>query len=177
MSVVPLYNDKDELFKSIKMSGATEEETLRQIDDAISTVRLNIFDAITAERALLIAGYASNQNPTTANEVLRRQAELLEVDWVMYELMPVLPMTYMAGGAKTNYQYNDETLTREQDAIKDFRDSLYKRIQKAIGKLVAPEQVVSDVKVASIGPDEDYLIDDHFPGLGFENLNRNTHVS
>ena len=162
--VIPLYNDKDVLLQTIRMDKADDIETTAAIDQAISDVRLEIFKSIGSDRALLIEGYTSNANPTTEEEILRRTAEVLENYMVQYALIPILPLSFLAGKSETSYRFNDEALTRESSAISEFKDVLLAKIQKLKGELQSPETLTGSTKAALIGAEEPYLIDNNFVG-------------
>ena len=72
MAVNPLYTAvKSDFLDKIRLSSATNDETLAVIDVAISKVRLGFFSSLTSDRAIEIAGFADSDNPTTEEEVLK----------------------------------------------------------------------------------------------------------
>lgn len=168
MSVIPLYNDKDSLMEAIRLKDAVEPETLAIIDTAISSVRLDIFNRIGRDRAMTIAGYSSVSAPSTDEECLRKSAEILEIYMVNYELIPHLPMFFLAGKSSTDFNWNNETKTKESEALKEFRNMLADKIEKLIGQLQSTPVTTGNIKVSIIGRTTPYLIDDYFPGIARE---------
>ncbi|MCP4612085.1 MAG: hypothetical protein GY845_25590 [Planctomycetes bacterium] len=177
MSSTPLYSTIDDLLTSIRMVNAAEAETLEVVYNAISDVRLEIFYAIGRTRALEIVGYTHEDDPITEEGELRGRAELLEIYWVRYKLIPILPAEFMSGPSRTDYRFNDEAMTREIEAVKELQESLWSNIQRLIGLLKDPVEVLSSFGVSCQGAETPYDVEANFIGLYRGTLDRDTHTS
>ena len=165
MAVDPLYSSKADLLLKIRLSTVSSDQTSAAIDLAISTVRLGFFNRLTSARSLEIAGYASSDNPTTENEVLRSNAEVAEALWVTAELMFLLPQMWLEGENEARQNWNDEALTRDSVALNKSREKILAQVDDLLGLLEIPVNTdTGAVKSFSVGRPSPYILLDNFIG-------------
>jgi len=160
MAVDPLYTSTKEAFLlKIRLDTAKSDQTNAVIDVVISEVRQGFFVSLGPDRALEIAGFTSNDNPTTENENLISMASAAEVLWVTALLMQRLPTTFMEGEGQARQNFNDEPLTRDAADLKDQIKSLLSQKDLLLGQLEEPVNDSSGpVKVFSTGRPVPYSI-------------------
>jgi hypothetical protein len=168
MAITPLYNDKDALLSRLRMQDSSDTETLAVIDQVISDVRLNFFRRLTAARALEIAGFAAEENPTTTDGVLQSTAAVTEVYWVLYKLLGILPTMFIETEWAIQNSFDDVPLTRDSRSLSLFMATLKKSIEIGMGQLIEPVQE-SQGSFASFssGAKTPVLINDNFIGVPF----------
>lgn len=149
MAVTPLFIESMETLRSlVKLTGADQPDTVVAIDNATRRVRAMIYDRIGSEAVVRVLGYASEENPTTTNALLRSRAEIMEADWVRLLLMRELPVLFMDASDNTSQVWNTEELTREagrsdlSDQIRFLEDAIEDTLavlagSTASGKVVA----------------------------------------
>jgi hypothetical protein len=170
--VQPLYMSRDFLLTTIRMDSTTETQTLALVNQAITDVRLEIFSAVTSTRALEIAGYTEEVNPTSANGILRARAKVAETYWVIYKLVPLLPTLFIENQHTVNESFNDEPLTRDSAQVKEYMDHLKLIIdQNMLALLVPPQEGNGEFASALIerqdenGDADPYIVYENFIGL------------
>jgi len=173
-TVEPLFQSRDFLLKSVRMETTTEVQTLALINMAITDVRLEIFTSLGASRAMEIAGYTSEENPTSTNGILKARAQITEAYMVTYKLVALLPTFFMENYSKVNEEFNDEPLTRDASAVRAFQDTLKKTIDTNLNLLKEPEEEGTGESGATLierqdddGESDPYIIDDNFVGLSW----------
>lgn len=171
MAVTPLYSSREDLLKKVRMTTATDEQTLAVVDMAMTEVRLEMIAALGSDRVTQIAGYQESENPSTQEEILRAMAAVAEILWVTAKLVEHLPVLFINDAAKAQNAFNDEPLTRDSVALAKYKSSLITRVEKLIGKLKVPEKVSGNGQVFSCGAvdadgeDDPYILAEHFIGL------------
>lgn len=168
MAVEPLYNeDLETLLTIVRISPADDDNTIAAVHQAVSDVRLGIYSKITRARAQEIATYPLTDNPTTDEEVLRKQGASAEALWLMILLVQRLPVLFMDNSA-VNDIFNSEPLTRDsnskmQDLIKEWQ----KQLDNIMADLVAPDDLAdSAVKSSLNGPSTSYVLANNLKGGG-----------
>ncbi len=166
MTVEPLYNvDLETLLTIVRIAPADDANTLAAVGQAVSDVRLGLFSRLTRTRALEIAGYSLVDNPTTDEEILRKQGASAEALWLMILLVQRLPVLFMDNNA-VNDVFNDEPLTRDANSkMYELIGSWKKQLELILGDLVAPDALGdSSVKSALNGPAKPYILADNLVG-------------
>ena len=167
MAVEPLFNaDLETLLNRVRIETADDAQTLALIYQSVNEVRLGFYSKLTTARALTIAGYPLEDNPTSDNAILRSTGANTEALWVTWLLAQRLPWTSMDNSASTADAWNDEQLTRDAKGLQEFLDALKLQIDEGIASLEEPpDENAGATKASSIAPDEDDLIFERFPGL------------
>lgn len=152
MAVEPLYNaSKDALLNRARIKTADDTQTLAMIDQAISEVRMGFFRSITSTRALAIAAYSLVDNPSSDEEILKATAANTEANWVVWLLAQRLPYLFMDNRSSVGDAFNEEQLTRDSAALKQFLDGLKTEIDKGLGDMAVPVSTdTGSSKAASI---------------------------
>ena len=178
LSVAPLFNTEEVLLNRIRMATTVDSQTYAAIDTAIMDVRLGFFNKLTKDRALQIAGYADSTSPTTENEVLKANAAICEVYWVLHQLTALLPTMFLENLSNVRDNFNEEPLTRDSSALLEYRSGLWSKVQELLGLLEEPVVNAGTTNVAGIGrvdsngDDDPYIIDNNFIGLGIGRIER-----
>jgi hypothetical protein len=158
MAVEPLYNETlDSLLKRARIATADDDQTLALVYQAVTEVRLGFYRKITKTRATTIAGYSLVDNPTSDEEILKAQAAATEANWLTWILAQRLPHLFMDNRASTGDMWNEEQLTRDTAASKEFLDQLWNDIELGLGDLEEPPSENSGpTKSASVKNTETY---------------------
>ena len=168
MAVEPLYNaDLETLLKIVRIEPADDENTIAAVHQAVADVRLGLYSRLTKTRALEVAGYPLTENPTTDEEILRKQGASAEALWLMILLVQRLPTLFMDNNA-INDVFNDEPLTRDANGkMYDLIKSWKAQLNDLLGDLASPEGLSDSPAKSSLnGPSTKYLIDQQFIGGG-----------
>jgi hypothetical protein len=172
MAVTPLYIDKATLISKLRLSATIDTDTLAVVDTAISQVRASFFSRLTSAGALAIVDYTVNENPTTFNEYIRSLAATTEVLWTSYHLICLLPAMHLETQFAIKNNFDDQPLTRDAPALRQYMDELMAMIEKNLGILFAvlnPDTEGSSgfFQSFSCGAEEPFIIGDNHIGLGF----------
>jgi len=168
--VNPLFQTREELLLAIRLSTATDVQTLAVVDSAITEVRMGFFSALGTSRAVMIAGYTGSENPTTAEEILKATAKVAEGLWITARLLEQLPSLFLSESGKVRDEFNDEPLTRDSAGLAKQKKDLMVRVERLVGQLKSPSEVAGNGAVFSCGrvdingDDDPYLIADNFIG-------------
>lgn len=166
MAVEPLYNaDLETLLTIVRIEPADDANTIAAVAQAVSDVRLGLFSRLTKTRALEVAGYPLADNPTTDEEILRKQGASAEALWLMILLVQRLPVLFMDNNA-VNDVFNDEPLTRDANSkMYELIGSWKKQLENLLQDLVSPEDLGdSSVKASLNGPATPYILADNMFG-------------
>lgn len=172
MAIEALFNSSyDKLLSRTRIASANDAQTVDLVDMAVSEVRVNFYKALGSTRVNQIVSYALAENPRTDEELLRADAANIEALWLTLLLVPRLPTMFMASEHLTNQVFNEEPLTRESRAIKDFIAVLQAQIDDGLaGLVVVPEDYESkEVRASSIGAETPYKLKDHYHAFGVFN--------
>lgn len=153
MAVTPLFvADMTELKKRLRLSSATQEGTLEQLDMAVQEVRSEFYGRLPGSRIAEIVGYPSEDNPSSANALVRTRAELCETKWVKAVLMKCLPLLFF-DASNLPQRFNEEELTRDLDysRVDDIVEDLMVSVHELLGTLEG-EELELGVNVTVIGP-------------------------
>ena len=168
MAVEPLYNTKESLLSKLRMAGTSDEQTLTLIDQVISDVRLEFFRRLTSARALEIADITPEENPTTTDGILYSRAAVVEVYWVEYKLVCILPVMFIETQHAIQNSFDDTPLVRDSDSLLPFKAGLKKAIEIGLGQLIIPVQKTTGAFSSfSSGATTPVLIANNFPGNPF----------
>lgn len=166
MAVEPLYNSKTEVLNNLRMNDSSDEETLVIIDQSIADVRLGFYRRLTPARATEIAALTSAENPTTTDEILRANAESVEINWVLYLLVCKLPTMYIETQFPIQNSFDDTPITRDADNLKDFLRCLWNAIEQGLGQLIIPvDENTGAFQAVAPGRKTPFLLADNFIGL------------
>jgi len=171
-TVLPLFQTRDFLLNTIRMETTTDVQTLALVNQAITDVRLEFYEALGVSRTLAIAAYTYSPTPTTSEEILKARAQVAEAYWVIYKLVPLLPSYFIENHQNLNENFNSEPLTRDSSQVKAYMETLKQAITRNIGQLMVPiEAGDGESAVGLIQPLDDngehaaYIVDDNFIGL------------
>jgi hypothetical protein len=114
-------------------------------------VRMRIYTQLGSARALEIAAYTTEENPTSETGILKGIAAVAESLWVMALLIDHLPVMVLENSSKVRDDFNDEPLTRDASGLAKYRDRLMARVDAMIGQLKSPAEDSGDFKVFSCG--------------------------
>jgi len=169
MAVETLYTAvKADFIKKLRLSNASEADTLAVIDTAISTVRIGIIQRLSIDRTVEVQGFSVSDNPTTDEEILRSTAALAEVNWVTAELIRLLPQMFLEGAATVKQNWNNEALTRDAGDLMHFRNSLMVTVNEMLALVEVPvNDSAGPVKIESIGRPVPYGIFANSPGIKY----------
>tara|TARA_R110002074_G_scaffold395300_1_gene583560 strand:+ start:2961 stop:3476 length:516 start_codon:yes stop_codon:yes gene_type:complete len=165
MATEALFNESyEELLKKARINTAQDEQTQELINMSVSEVRVGFFKALGSDRVITISSLDLVDNPSSDEEILRKDAANIEVLWLTYLLMQRLPHMSMAASSTVNQTWNQEPLTR--DSNKDQIEALQEQVNQGLADLVeSPDDYASTlIRASSVGPDEDELIGETFPG-------------
>ena len=110
---------RDELVRRLRLTKAFDDGAQAHIDQAIQETRIWFYDdveGIGAAQVTKILGIPYVENPTTADELLRVRASLMEVEKVRCILLCKLPVLFMDGSGVSLEAWNEEPLTRNSFA-------------------------------------------------------------
>jgi len=172
MAVDPIFLSRANLLKAVRMSTATDTQTLAVVDSCMQDVRIGIYKALTISRVTEILTYSDVDNPSTEEELIRTSGRIAEINWVMYRLVTVLPVLFVENQYTVQEDFNEEPLTRDATALEKFKDGLMKIVWSNLNAMKVPEEVGDGTTMsASIGREDSdgdadpYLIDEKFIGL------------
>lgn len=151
----PLFiSDLDTLKSKLRLSGATEEDTLALVDLALSQVRISLFDALGADRITELLAIEPAVNPLTADEITRAKADLVEVLWVRLHLLRKLPTLFMDAAGSARQNWNEEGLTRNmgQSDLENEIRRLEEEIANLLSTLRGAEPAAGVLQITTIGP-------------------------
>lgn len=158
MAVEPLFvADRSTLFTRIRLDiTVTTYSTTAIVDRTMQQVRVNLYERLTAAKVTEILTTSSTENPTTAAELERTKAELVEQLWVEYLLKKYLPVHVYDAIVSTppNQMWNKEPLTRDIDP--DLWEENLKELWSEIEDLLEDlsETGSSYVNASTISPEE-----------------------
>lgn len=157
MAVLPIfYPTRDAILESVRMPevcAASGAQPL--IDRALLKVRTGIYSRLGETRVTDIASRLYTENPVSADEIERAQAQLIECEWLQAELLGLLTHLISEGGAGGLDQYQDEDPFRlssqeERDArIEALMESVYSMLDD-----LGASDLVQPSRFALIEPDE-----------------------
>ena len=157
---------KAEVLENLRMTASSDTDTLTIIDQSISDVRLGFYRRLTPARATEIAAISSVENPTTTNEILRANAESVEINWVLYLLVCKLPTMYIETQFPIQNSFDDTPITRDADNLKDFLRCLWNSIEQGLGQLIIPvEENAGAFQASAPGRKVPFILVDNFIGL------------
>ena len=166
MAIQPLYIEKSLLLQRLRMSETSDTETLTLIDQAISDVRLEFYRRLTLARALEIAAFSSEENPTTTDPILRGIAEVTEFYWVASKLICILPTMFIETAQAIQNSFKDVPITRDSESLQKFIRCLQDRVESNLGLLVIPVDTdTGPIKVFSTGRIDPYILTNNHIGL------------
>lgn len=134
MAVAPVFvADVATLQAHLRLGGLlTRDAGFGVFEQAMRSARIVIYDSLTIGSVNSILTYASVDNPTSLNEVLRSKAEGLERDLVYLYLVHHLPIAFLdAAGAMPSW-YAKEAPFRLQNA--DDRELLKQELEQRINR-------------------------------------------
>jgi hypothetical protein len=174
MAVEPLFNvDRQTLLRRARIETADDDQTLALIDQSMTEVRLGFYKALGGTRVSSILSYSLVDNPSTDNELLRAGAATTEALWLTWLLAQRLPHLFMDNSASTGDMWNQEQLTRDTKAHKQYLDQLKAQIDVGLGMLEEPEaDNAGSVKASSLKNDTAY--DAFSPAYGLYPRGTNT---
>lgn len=160
MAVSPVFVASTAVLKSkLRLSGvAATSDADDIIDDVILTVRTRLYKELGASRINSLKAITYVENPETANQLLRAEANIVETKACKAELMRALPMMFMDGNASQGQIYHDEAAFREasQMQLNEERTRLLTDVELGLESLRGSSDPGSDQKhliVATISPD------------------------
>lgn len=160
MPVAPLFvvdennlNGRDELLRRLRLSDACSTDAQEIIDQAIEEVRVRLYDEVEGlgpTRVAEILAIPYVENATSADDLLRTCANLLEVVMVRRQLLCTMPVLFMDGSGVSPEVWNEEPLTR--NSFDEVQEQIRKLDQEIASKMEALrgdpcEQGVVDVSV------------------------------
>lgn len=178
-SVDPLFQSRTNLLTTIRLNTMNDEQTIALVNQAMTDVRVEFYEELGAARVTEILGFTDATNPTSENEIIRARAKITECYWVTYKLVPLLPMLFMETSHNVNENFNEEPLTRDSDEVKEFMDHLWKMVQKGLGAIASPAEVVDSdtaaaVTGAAVNNTNPYIVSEQFVGLYWGELDYET---
>jgi len=109
VAVAPLFIASMTILKTrLRLEGASAAGALAQIDQAVEDVTLGFYNKLGAARVATIKATTYTEAPTSNAEILRSLANSVEVKWVRYHLIRVLPNLFMDGSGTRQQTWNDE---------------------------------------------------------------------
>lgn len=158
MAIAPVFLSRTVLETRLRVQKAQQDGAEGQIDNAIKKVRNNLYSALGVTRMTELLAIASEENPTTANGILRSTAEEVEVDWVRKELLMTMPVLLADGAGGVDQAYNEDGLTRNASLadLEKICEQLEANIQDGLEEIQGSEglNLRGNVQASCIGPDE-----------------------
>ena len=157
MPVAPLFiPDIDTLKSRVRLTGATNLDTSAAIDSALHSARYLFFDNLGSTRISEILGFPRNDNPSTANELIRSKAESAEAVHVRMTLMRTIPTFFLDASNQASQRWNEEALFRSSG---NQLDSEIERLGVEFLELLTAlkgesSEEASGINVGTIGPAE-----------------------
>lgn len=139
MAIEPVFNTTvDSIRQRLKLSGATQSDTITAIEQAVREVRVGLYEELGSARVDEILTFSSTDNPTTNEELVRARAEQTEVAWVKLILVRELPVIFMDSSGNTSQIWNEESLTRDASSadLNELAKVLESRVHKGLEDLV-----------------------------------------
>lgn len=175
--VIPLFQTRIEVLKVIRMYTAVDEQTNALMDHAITDVRLEFYNALGSDRVVQIQGYYSIANPVTEEELVKTSAKLAEAYWVMYKLIPLLPVNFLENNYNVRENFNEEPLTRDATAVEKLQATLLAVINTNLNRLMEPAIVGDGTFDTAVTQREDtegdadpYIVAENFIGQYYGDL-------
>jgi hypothetical protein len=144
MAVAPLFNSSiDTLKATLRLSGASQTDTLAMINQAVQEVRVGFYDRLGSDRVAEILSFAAEDNPSTSGPLMRIKANYTEAAWVKMLLIDRLPYLFLDDSSQTDQIFNEEGLTRGVSAseLRRMRQSLAEDVETGIVELIKEERV------------------------------------
>lgn len=151
MAVAPLYvTDMDTLKLELRLQGLkTGSEGESILIRATSAARVYLYQRLGLSVAAALVAMSDVDNPTTADQIRRKAASLVEVEIVRCDLLDIMPL--MVGDASGDAQqvYNDEGVWR-QASPEEREEALGRcraRIEELIELLLSEDDLGSDMTI------------------------------
>lgn len=114
----PLFvEDMTALKKAIRMSGASQQDTIGAIEQALAEVRVGFFERLGRSRVLELQQIAYDPNSLSDEGITRIRARNAEVVWVKLLLVRQLPMLFIDAQGAVDRAWNEEGLTRDAGSM------------------------------------------------------------
>lgn len=153
----PLFlPSRDALLARLRLTGASQPDSVAAIDSALRRVRLEFYGRLGSARVVEIVAYAVEDPATTDNGILRALAEETEGIWVRALLLRNLPVLFMDTAGQAEQVWNEEALTRNM-GVADVRseiEKLMEEVEANLARLLGGGEDASALNVSTIGPSE-----------------------
>lgn len=151
MAVAPLFvADLDKLQLELRLQGLrTGSEGMSIFTRATSAARVYLYQRLGLALTTSLVALTEVENPTTADEVRRKAASLVEVEIVRCDLLDIMPVMVADASGDAQQTYNDEGVWRSvspeerEEAIARCRA----RIEELIELLLSEDDLGEDLTI------------------------------
>lgn len=168
MPLDPLYiPTRQAVLDSMRLTDAVNTPAMTAVDNAIKSARVRFYKALGAARATAISGYAHADAPTSENDIVRANAEGLELKMIRMELLRTMPTAMLDSGAGRD-RWNTEGILNDPGIANDAEiNRLESEIATGLADLEGDdEEDDSGLGVATIGPECPTFIYDSIRNTG-----------
>lgn len=134
MSVEGLFSLRSSILNKVRSSDI--DTTTGVVDTSLQQARVFIYSELGSDLVTTLVGYATNENPTTDEEISKMTAINLEVNLVNASLLRRLPVATMTENDDSRELFNDDALSREAFALAKHLDWLDEQIENALKMLL-----------------------------------------
>lgn len=154
MAVAPLFNSSISALKSAcRLSGSSQPDSLKIIDDAVKRVWNGFYAKLGAARVAAIVAVTPTDTPTTDDQLSRSRAEQAEVLWVKALLLNDLPVTFVDSGGAVRETWNEDAITRNpsDSERRKLVEAYMAEVTELLDLIAAPAEVPDGIQGGTFG--------------------------
>jgi hypothetical protein len=127
----------------------------RLFDTAITYVRVQLYNELTATRVDEIVGFDVSDSPSTEQELLRADAIICETMWVRAELLIVLKSYFADETGSAQQDWNELGILRDNNDEDETIENLMSKVNDAIERIKTNDvRAKSQVRATSFGAED-----------------------